>query len=242
MNKEYTALVKLAFEKFGIVADDNELAGFIDAVIESQAMDPVNARVMLATHLKMWVGQGIAAPANELQSIQSWLQVLGAQGPVETKRIMQKRMILLTQAATEIYNAGSEEEDRLGIYSEKSRGMVEALNELTKVTTELDALRTAYKALEEAHKALKFAARPQPLNQVIVDEIVRRAKELGSGDGLTHKAHQFDLSIWGMGSEEANLAHLLINAWDGKYDLIHAVQAALEIRSATKGTLYEHST
>ena len=66
------------------------------------------------------------------------------------------------------------------------------------------------------------------LTQQDIDAIVKRAKELGAGDGLTHKMGQFDLRVYKSDNPMHSLSSLIVNAWDGKYDLIYAFQAAFE--------------
>ena len=73
----------------------------------------------LNEHLKLWQDSGIPAPANELQSIQGWLQYLGQHGAEETKSAMRKRMVLLMQAANDLYKEGPEAEDAVGIYDNR---------------------------------------------------------------------------------------------------------------------------
>jgi hypothetical protein len=62
--------------------------------------------------------------------------------------------------------------------------------------------------------------------QKMVDVIVYRAKELGASEGLTHKQGQFVLSNYG--ENDYSMASLIVNAWDGKSDLIFATQAVIE--------------
>lgn len=67
------------------------------------------------------------------------------------------------------------------------------------------------------------------IDQSAVDRIIKRAFELGNSPALTHKMGVFDLASQLGSTPKERLAALLINAWDGKYDLIRAVQAALEV-------------
>lgn len=76
-------------------------------------------RDFLVKHLKLWKDAGIPAPANELQSIQGWLRYLGQHGAEETKSAMRKRMVLLMQAANDLYKEGPEAEDAVGIYDNR---------------------------------------------------------------------------------------------------------------------------
>ena len=73
----------------------------------------------LREHLRLWKDSGIPAPANELQSIQAWLQYLGQHGAEETKNAMRNRMILLMQAANELHAEGPQAEDEAGIYDNR---------------------------------------------------------------------------------------------------------------------------
>ena len=77
------------------------------------------SRDFLNEHLKLWKDSGIPAPANELQSIQGWLRYLGQHGAEETKSAMRKRMVLLMQAANDLYKEGPEAEDAVGIYEHR---------------------------------------------------------------------------------------------------------------------------
>jgi len=72
----------------------------------------------LEEHLKLWKDTGVKAPRNELQSIQAWLRTSCDMTYEELKDAMRKRMILLMQAANKLHTAGSEAEDKVGIYSE----------------------------------------------------------------------------------------------------------------------------
>lgn len=73
----------------------------------------------LREHLILWKDSGIPAPANELQSIAGWLQFLGEHGEAKTKDAMNKRIILLEQAAIELYEEGPEAEAAAGIYKNR---------------------------------------------------------------------------------------------------------------------------
>ena len=73
----------------------------------------------LTDHLRMWKDEGIPAPLNEIQSIQSWLRYLGEHGADGTKDAMRKRMILLAQAASELHKEGPEAEAAAGIYDNR---------------------------------------------------------------------------------------------------------------------------
>lgn len=68
------------------------------------------------------------------------------------------------------------------------------------------------------------------ITQEDVDEIIRRAREshYGLGEGLSYKQHHLEISMYEPQDLDA-LALLLINGWDGKYDLISAVAAALKV-------------
>jgi len=61
-----------------------------------------------------------------------------------------------------------------------------------------------------------------------VNSIVRRAKELGAGDGLDYKNGHLQLSIYGKPHGAEVLAMLIVNGWHDKYDLIYATQAVIE--------------
>lgn len=73
----------------------------------------------LTDHLKFWKDSGIPAPGNELQSIQGWLTYLGEHGAEQTKDTMRKRMILLMEAANDLYEEGPAAEDAAGIYDNR---------------------------------------------------------------------------------------------------------------------------
>jgi len=74
---------------------------------------------LVRAHLKLWADSGVPAPANEGNSIQSWLQFLGSHSKEETLHTMRQRMILLMQAANDVYEEGPEAEDKLGIYDNR---------------------------------------------------------------------------------------------------------------------------
>lgn len=69
---------------------------------------------------------------------------------------------------------------------------------------------------------------PRTFTQDDVDVIVARAKELGASDGLIHKQGHLQLSRYSEPHGALVLAMLIINGWDGKYDLICATQALIE--------------
>src|ERR1035437_10239997 len=71
------------------------------------------------SHLKLWKESGINAPINEGNSIQSWLRFLGSHTKEETLDVMRHRMILLMNAAQEVYDLGPETEDVIGIYDNR---------------------------------------------------------------------------------------------------------------------------
>lgn len=73
----------------------------------------------LTDHLRLWKDEGVAAPANELQSIQAWLRCLGTYGVEETKKRMRARMVILMGAANDLHDAGPEAEDAAGIYDDR---------------------------------------------------------------------------------------------------------------------------
>jgi hypothetical protein len=64
------------------------------------------------------------------------------------------------------------------------------------------------------------------ITQADVDEIIKRARESNYGLGLSHKQNHLQISTY---EDLDALALLLINGWDGKYDLISAVAAALKV-------------
>jgi acyl carrier protein len=72
---------------------------------------------------------------------------------------------------------------------------------------------------------------PLIFTQEDVDKIVARAKALGATDGLTHKQGHLQLSSYGEPYGPETLAMLIVNGWDGKYDLIYATQALIEFLS-----------
>lgn len=72
---------------------------------------------------------------------------------------------------------------------------------------------------------------PPLFTQEDVDKIVARAKELGASDGLTNKQGHLQLSSYGEPYGPFALAMLIVNGWDAKYDLIHAMQAVIEFVS-----------
>lgn len=96
------------------------------------------SRDFLQAHLKLWKDSGIPAPANELQSIQGWLQYLGRHGAEETKSAMRKRMILLMQEAHTLYDEGPEAEDAAGIYEHRPEMRIEHEQQLSKQAAERD--------------------------------------------------------------------------------------------------------
>ena len=73
----------------------------------------------LTQYLVMWEQSGESAPENEIQSIQAWLSFLGQHGAEETKKVMRNRLILLGNAAVELYEAGPEAEDEVGVYKNR---------------------------------------------------------------------------------------------------------------------------
>ena len=73
----------------------------------------------LEEHLKLWKDSGVPAPANELQSIQTWLKHLGQHGDLETRNVMRTRMLLLINAAQKLHEKGPEAEDKAGIYEHR---------------------------------------------------------------------------------------------------------------------------
>lgn len=76
------------------------------------------------------------------------------------------------------------------------------------------------------------------ITQKEVNGIVARAKELGAGEGLTHKQGLFQLDTYGKPHDLETLAHVLVNGWHGKYELIYAMQAALEFMEAKRNEAY----
>ena len=74
---------------------------------------------LVRSHLKLWKESGINAPINEGNSIQAWLRFLGGHTKEETLSAMRQRMILLMNAAQEVYDEGPETEDELGIYDNR---------------------------------------------------------------------------------------------------------------------------
>lgn len=82
--------------------------------------DPeIEYKDLVRAHLKLWAESNIPAPENELQSIQAWLRFSGSHTKEEIQNAMRKRMVLLMEAAQEVYDEGPEEEDRLGIYDNR---------------------------------------------------------------------------------------------------------------------------
>lgn len=79
---------------------------------------------------------------------------------------------------------------------------------------------------------------PFTVTQEDVDKIVARAKALGAGPGLTHKQGQFSLDNYAKPHGIHILSMLIINAWDGKYDLIYAMQAVIEHVHGTEDVNY----
>lgn len=82
----------------------------------------------LTDRLRMWKDEGVAAPLNELQSIQAWLRCLGEYGATETAQRMRGRMLLLMKVAGASHEAGPLAEDAAGIYEGLSRESVGARN------------------------------------------------------------------------------------------------------------------
>ena len=66
------------------------------------------------------------------------------------------------------------------------------------------------------------------IQQPDIDKIVARAKELGAGEGLVHKQGLFQLKGYEKPWTWEVVAGVLVNGWHGKYELIAAMQAALE--------------
>ncbi len=66
------------------------------------------------------------------------------------------------------------------------------------------------------------------LTQQDIAAVVKRAKELGAGNGCDHKQGQFSINQAFGSTDEEKQASLVINAWHEKYDLIYGVQALLE--------------
>jgi hypothetical protein len=96
-----------------------------DAVINA-LKDGVNAKPPIAdykdyvkAHLKFWAESGVAAPGNELQSIQAWLRYSSNHSKEEIQDTWRTRMTLLMKAAQEVYDGGQAEEDRIGIYDNR---------------------------------------------------------------------------------------------------------------------------
>lgn len=94
-----------------------------DAVIKA-LKDGVNAKTAdykdyVKAHLKFWAESGVPAPENEIQSIQAWLRYSARHTKEEIQDTWRQRLILLEQAAQEVYAAGPDEEDRIGIYDNR---------------------------------------------------------------------------------------------------------------------------
>lgn len=83
--------------------------------------DDITLRTWLYRHLVLWRMTGVAAPKNELESIQSWMGFLAKNTKEDTIDTMRTRMILLTNAVHTLHAAGPEAEDEAGIFSEVSR-------------------------------------------------------------------------------------------------------------------------
>lgn len=81
--------------------------------------DYIEKHDFLLQHLKMWKDEGVPAPLNELQSIQTWLSCLGTHGEEETKNRMHNRLLLLMTAAKELHKLGRIAEDAVGIYDNR---------------------------------------------------------------------------------------------------------------------------
>ena len=94
-----------------------------DAVINA-LKDGVNAKTAdykdyVRAHLKFWAESGVPAPESEIQSIQAWLRYSAGHTIEEMKDTLRQRMMLLMEAAEEVYAAGPSEEDRIGIYNNR---------------------------------------------------------------------------------------------------------------------------
>lgn len=104
----------------------------------------------LLEHLRLWENSGEPGPMNELQSIAAWLSTLGHRGLEETRRIMQARMTLLTNAANALYDAGEEAEDKVGIYEKRSRADVNGNGDVKEDANNLQ-INSLYRKLAAAH-------------------------------------------------------------------------------------------
>jgi hypothetical protein len=87
---------------------------------DQMKMVKVDLQQFLVDHLKLWKDEGIPAPLNELQSIQSWLYTFGAHGQEETLNRMRQRMLILQAAAEAVHAQGEAFEDEVGIYEKRS--------------------------------------------------------------------------------------------------------------------------
>jgi len=74
---------------------------------------------ILSQYLKLWMLEGMEAPVNELNSIQSWLATLSEHGKEETCNRMRQRILLLMHAANELNDLGRDAENIIGIYEHR---------------------------------------------------------------------------------------------------------------------------
>ena len=115
MTKWYTGITE---QEFTDAVNDEVIAALTYEVNENNGGDKAY-NALVRSHLKLWKESGINAPINEGNSIQAWLRFLGSHTKEETLSAMRQRMILLMNAAQEVYNEGPETEDELGIYDNR---------------------------------------------------------------------------------------------------------------------------
>ncbi len=96
-----------------------EKIAFLENELKKEKEKNIAQRKYLCEHLIMWMDEGIPAPLNEAQSIQSWLSYLSSHTKEETMDTMRKRMILLGKTASDIYEKGREAEKEVGIYKNR---------------------------------------------------------------------------------------------------------------------------
>lgn len=114
------------------------MSNWYDGITEQEFTDAVNSKVaeiltarfnakdpevefkdLLRAHLRFWKESNVPAPENEVQSIQAWLRFAGMHTKEEYLNSLRMRLMLLMNAATELYNEGPEAEDAAGIYNNR---------------------------------------------------------------------------------------------------------------------------
>lgn len=76
---------------------------------------------------------------------------------------------------------------------------------------------------------------PVTFTQADVDTVVARARELGAGPGPCFKLGHLKLSNYAEPHGPEILAQMIVDGWDEKWDLIHAIQALIEFMHERRG-------